>query len=195
MSTVRGYACVFNALSKPLLDCGETHFREIIKPGAFRLGRAVVASTHHHARTGFATTLDGTLRLWQDEYGLAFEAAVPRGAIGDGVNYTVGSGAACSFGLIARAIEWRDGEDMSVRIVHRCEIDHVSICPAGGAYPGGAWLASWENSLPPRYAELARKWHGRGSAIAALTARQKQGMPLFPPSLIARLARAAGRPA
>lgn len=71
---IYGYAAVFDSLSE---DLGG--FREIIGRGAFGncLNDDVRALLNHDASRLFARTASGTLRLWQDDTGLGFEADPP----------------------------------------------------------------------------------------------------------------------
>jgi len=71
--TVRGYAAVFGVPSDPL---GFGHFVERVKPGAFTktLQEAdVVALWNHDENVVLGRTSAGTLRLAEDDRGLAYE--------------------------------------------------------------------------------------------------------------------------
>lgn len=71
---IEGYASVFNQLSE---DLGG--WREIIKPGAFRdvLMNDVRALWQHDPRYVLGRRKNGTLSLWEDDYGLRYRAIPP----------------------------------------------------------------------------------------------------------------------
>ncbi len=72
---ISGYAAVFNRLSQPLMN-----FREQIAPGAFRDGLAsgdIRALWQHDTARVLGRTKNGTLKVWEDARGLAFELTPP----------------------------------------------------------------------------------------------------------------------
>jgi HK97 family phage prohead protease len=117
---VRGYAATYNTLSKPLpADKNGASFRERIAQGAFkrilRTNPDVVALFNHDANAVLGRTKSGTLRLKEDDKGLAFECDLPDTTAGRDVWMSVKRGdlASCSFAfnLGERMDEW-DEEDI-----------------------------------------------------------------------------------
>ena len=76
-SKLTGYAAVFNSLSVPTTDDWATGYRESLVPGSFAQslasGREIVALFNHDRNIVLASTRTGSLRLWEDQTGLAFE--------------------------------------------------------------------------------------------------------------------------
>jgi len=76
-ATLTGYAAVFNTLSVPTSDAFGINYRESIRPGAFAgslaSGQEIIALWNHDKNVILASTRNGSLRLWEDERGLAFE--------------------------------------------------------------------------------------------------------------------------
>lgn len=97
---VGGHAAVFNRESA---DLGG--FVEVIRSGAFaeslRRGRNIRALYHHNDLSLLGTTQAGTLRLREDDTGLAFEVDLPDTSYGNDVGVLVDRGdiAGCSFGF------------------------------------------------------------------------------------------------
>jgi HK97 family phage prohead protease len=79
-TVVRGYAAVFDSPSEPI---GWDGFTELVKPGAFRKTIAeadVRALWNHNPEVVLGRTKAGTLRLTEDERGLAVEIDWPEWA-------------------------------------------------------------------------------------------------------------------
>jgi phage head maturation protease len=188
---VRGYAVVYNAWSRPITE-GDATFRERICAGVLRIAGAEIAATvDHHSRTLFASTINRSLRLRQDAYGLAFAADLPADSSGAGVRFCVASGRRCSVGLIVHRDEWGHDGEMPLRTVTSAGIDHITVCFSDDvAYSGtGAWLASEESRLPPHYRALAQRWgHDGDSSRPTASARGRFIIPESEMRIAARLA-------
>lgn len=125
---VGGHAAVFNSEST---DLGG--FVEIIRPGAFaeslRRGRNIRALYHHNDLSLLGTTQAGTLRLREDDTGLAFEVDLPDTSYGNDVGVLVERGdiAGCSFGF--RVAEGGDRwEQRGNRLIRELvEVDLVEV--------------------------------------------------------------------
>jgi len=127
-----GRAAVFNATA----DIGP--FRERIAPGAFSRalaeGRDVVALVDHEPGALLARTRTGTLRLSEDDRGLAFELDVPDTTLGRDVVALADRGdlGGASFGFLVP----EGGERFSGGVRELTEIDlrEISVVHAWPAY-------------------------------------------------------------
>lgn len=76
--TLRGYACLYGVESRPIESRKHGRFTETIQPGAFADVLAgdpdVVLTFNHDESRVLARTASGTLRLFDEERGLRFEA-------------------------------------------------------------------------------------------------------------------------
>jgi HK97 family phage prohead protease len=114
--TVRGYAATYGTLSKPLPAGNGGSFRERIAKGAFqRILTDVVALFNHDTNAVLGRTVSGTLRLTEDDNGLAFEYDLPNTTAGRDVWESVKRGdlRSCSFAfqLGDRSMEdWEEEE-------------------------------------------------------------------------------------
>lgn len=133
-----GYAAVFGSRSE---DLGG--FFEVIKRGAFARTlsekRDIKMLFDHDSGRVMASTAAGTLRLWEDEKGLAFEARVgsDRHWIADEVK-TVERGdlSGMSFGFFVRNDQWA-ADAVPVRTLLDVDLNEVSAV----AFP--AYAAAW----------------------------------------------------
>ncbi len=83
-----GHVAVFGSRSLPipLFEGSKTKFVEIMARGAFKKfladGNDVIALVEHNLRERLARRGSGTLQLWEDDKGLAFEIAPPNTEVG-----------------------------------------------------------------------------------------------------------------
>jgi HK97 family phage major capsid protein len=128
--TIHGYASVYGVLSH---DLGG--FRETIARGAFAdvLGTDVRCLLNHDASQVLARSKSGTLRLFDEERGLRFEADLPDSPLGENVRAAVGRGDidGASFRFKVAADEWA-GE---VRTIVRVGELHDVTVATYNAYP------------------------------------------------------------
>lgn len=180
---VRGYSGAFNRFSVPL-DCNNGR-REIIRPGAFDRvilvpPLALACSAYHLSGPGFASMRAGNLKIWADDYGLAFEAGpfqptpVNRHIVAAIVRNEL---RACSW--LATFADSRnemiDGEE--VHVIRKFEsVDHISPVPEG-AYPDACCWCSHEVpfDLPPLMRPILDRWHrNRPTARSVSTPRRSK---------------------
>lgn len=123
--TVKGYAAVFNSQT----DIGG-YFRESIAPGAFKdaIGGDVRALVDHDSGRVIGRTKAGTLRLSEDERGLAVEIDLPDTTDGRDLAALVERGDidGMSFGFNVTHDEWDETGDIPVRTIHAVELHEVS---------------------------------------------------------------------
>lgn len=132
--TVRGYAAVFNSRT----DIGG-YFFEQISPGAFAdsLKTADVrALVDHDSGRVIGRSKAGTLRLEEDERGLAVEIDLPDTSDGRDLAELVARGDidGMSFGFRVTHDEWDETGDIPVRTIHGVELHEVSAV-TWPAYP------------------------------------------------------------
>ena len=181
---IQGYGAVFNSPSLPLDEYDG--MRELIRPGAFdyalRNLRACTTYTLYHMGTpgAIGSIFHETLRMWCDDYGLAYECgpltANPKSmwAVKSIVTNKIRG---CSWRGIAAAVpETVEGE--TIRVIRRFEhLSHIS--PGGGcSYPATATWCSHEHldNLPDRLKRLSLHWQANRPARAAMS------QPTAPPA-------------
>ena len=127
--TLTGYAAVFGQ---------ETRiggFTERIRPGAFSKslasGRDILALLDHRADALLGRTKSGTLKLYEDDKGLAFELRLPDTQAGRDLVALAERGdvGGMSFGFIAEDEAWT-GDSRELRQVDLREISVVQAFPA-----------------------------------------------------------------
>ena len=160
-----GYAAVFDSLS---VDLGG--YVERIAPGAFTrslaTGKDIKMLIDHDSGIVLGSTAAGTLRLWEDRIGLAFEvdAGTDRTYAADAVR-TVDRGdvRSMSFGFYVRLDDWKDGAQLE-RVLRDVDLFEVSAV-AFPAYPSARVTVG--------AARRARPAPGRGDWRAAAAQRRR----------------------
>lgn len=154
---VGGHAAVFNSESQ---DLGG--FVEVIRPGAFaeslRQGLNIRALYHHSDLSLLGTTQAGTLRLREDDTGLAFELDLPDTSYGRDVGVLVDRGdiGGCSFGFrVAEGGDrWEERGGKLVRELLKVDLLEVTVT----SEPAYRDTSVARRSLPVRSFDLRRLW-------------------------------------
>ena len=124
--TIGGYAAIFNSPA----DIGDS-FREIIAPGAFTdaLAQDVRALIDHNSGRVIGRTTAGTLRLSQDETGLAVEIDLPDTSDGRDLATLIERGdvSGMSFGFIVTKQTWDETGDVPTRTIEAVDLREVSV--------------------------------------------------------------------
>ncbi len=187
---VRGYCAPFDSLSIPLDD--NDGKRELVRPKAFdyvlRNLRASTTCTLHHMDAGgtIGSIFDRTLRLWADDFGLAFECGplVANSKNVWAVRSIVSGGArGCSWRAVPAEVATEMIEGESVQVIRRFEhLSHVSPGTCG-MYPAAGTWCSHENpyDLPHHLKVLALHWQAnRPAAKPSLVTRAEAPGPRAP---------------
>jgi hypothetical protein len=135
---IGGYAAVFNSPSE---DLGG--FREILAPGAFREtlsgGADIRALFSHDPDKLLGRTSNGTLRLHEDDKGLAFECDVPDTSYARDMMALIGRGdikkMSFGFNVPSGGESWDNSAGVLTRTVKTAQIGEVSIV-SNPAYRG-----------------------------------------------------------
>lgn len=135
--TVVGYVVKFNQRSQ--LIWGE--FYERVAKGAFARSlqeNTIKAFWNHRSDFVLGSTKNGTLRLWEDEVGLAFELDLPNNTWGNDAYESIQRGDVdgVSFGFYVRSDSWQylKDEDVYERTLLDVNLFEVSPTPFA-AYP------------------------------------------------------------
>ena len=132
--TIRGYAAVFNEVT----DIGAS-FREIIAPGAFKdtLDKDIRALVDHDSGRVIGRSTAGTLRLSEDDKGLAVEIDLPDTSDGRDLAVSLQRGdiSGMSFGFRVTHDEWDETKEIPTRTIRAVELFEVSAV-AFPAYDG-----------------------------------------------------------
>lgn len=123
--TIVGYAALFNSPA----DIGGA-FREIVAPGAFTetLKGDVRALIDHDSGRVIGRTKAGTLRLKEDERGLAVEIDLPDTSDGRDLAVSLERGdiSGMSFGFRVTHDEWDEDGNPPTRTIHKVDLFEVS---------------------------------------------------------------------
>lgn len=126
--TVAGYAAVFNSPA----DIGDM-WQEVIAPGAFtetlRSGNDVLALYSHEIERLLGRQSSGTLRLKEDDKGLAIEIDLPDTSDGRDVATLIKRGdlKGMSFGFCVTHDEWDETVTPPKRTIHAVDLREVTI--------------------------------------------------------------------
>lgn len=161
LDRLRGYAIVWNALSVPIAEDGR-EIVETVEYGAASWLRSCVSNYGHAEHLNFASIEEGTLSLWNDAKGVAFQADIPATVRGAGIRNAMRDrsqvwGISPHLTFFGRSVA-REGDTLIARVT-RCRIEHISLTNSP-AYPATcAWLESQpEQSMPSILAATAFGW-------------------------------------
>lgn len=147
--TIAGYAAVFGSTA----DIGDS-FREIIAPGAFSgaVSGDVRALIDHDSGRIIGRTTAGTLRLREDDMGLAVEIDLPDTTDGRDLAVLIERGdvSGMSFGFVVTKQMWDETGDVPTRTIQAVDLREVSVV----AFP-----AYDDTSIALRSLDEARKEH------------------------------------
>jgi HK97 family phage prohead protease len=165
--TVAGYAAVFNSET----DIGGM-FREKIAPGAFKpsLNGDVRALWNHDSSNVIGRTKAGTLRLAEDNKGLAVEIDLPDTQVGRDLreNMRLGNVDGMSFGFRVTKQQWDETGDIPVRTIEEVELFEVSAV----TFPAYEATEIALRSLDKQREEREKKEHNAAAAKARIAARR-----------------------
>lgn len=172
--TIAGYAAVFNSET----DIGGM-FREKIAPGAFSpsLGADVRALWNHDTNHVLGRTKAGTLRLSEDDRGLAVEIDLPdtQAARDLRENMRLGNVDGMSFGFRVTKQEWDETGDVPVRTIEEVELFEVSAV----TFPAYEDTEIALRSLDADRAERERKEQNAAHAKARIAERKAKAEQKF----------------
>lgn len=155
--TIAGHAAVFNSET----DIGG-YFREVIAPGAFKdtIAGDVRALIDHDSGRVIGRTTAGSLRLSEDDHGLAVEIDLPDTTDGRDLATLIERGdiSGMSFGFVVTKQTWDETGETPKRTIEAVELHEVSVV----AFP-----AYDDTSIAMRSLDEARKGRRTQNHFAA----------------------------
>ena len=123
---IRGHAAVFNTLSPAYGG-----FRERIYPGAFKksiLEDDIRALFNHDPNLPLGRTKSGTLKLQEDDRGLAYDIKPPDTTIAQDLMQSIKRGDVdqSSFAFSVEKETWEDDDDSQIRTIYQAKLYDVS---------------------------------------------------------------------
>lgn len=172
--TIAGYAALFNSTA----DIGDT-FREVIAPGAFTetLKGDVRALIDHDSGRVIGRTKAGTLRLNEDDKGLAVEIDLPDTSDGRDLAISLERGdiSGMSFGFRVSHDEWDETSDPPTRTIHKVDLFEVSAV----AFPAYEDTELALRSLNDAKGEREQAERNAAAAKARIAARKAEAEQKF----------------
>lgn len=167
--TIAGYAAVFNS---PTDIGGE--WREVVAPGAFNASMSgdVRALVDHDSGRVIGRTTAGTLRMKEDEHGLAVEIDLPDTTDGNDLATLIKRGdiSGMSFGFVVTSQEWDETVSPPTRTIRSVNLHEVSVV-AFPAYPDTS-IGLRSREAAQEEARKARAEHNRKQAEARIAERK-----------------------
>lgn len=153
--TLYGYAALFNSST----NLGE--FAEVIRPGAFTRTLSALSAQNiraiyeHDNKSLLGKVGSKTLRLKQDDVGLAFELDLPDTTLGRDLVELVTRGdiSGCSFGFLPVSDSWKDG-DVPLRELRDVDLFEITLT----SQPAYADTSVQLRAKLPRTLLLARQY-------------------------------------
>jgi HK97 family phage prohead protease len=157
---------------------------ERVLPGAFDLSNAIYATLLHDSGPPYAQTSDNTLKLWQDDHGLAFEFSLRNSWNGLSLGRSISSGVfrACSVFSSEQRFQHKTEGSVAVKEIVWARISELSICTTGmGACPTAVCWLNTEDSLPEWIGSAKTRWRA-GRQARAVRARARPVNQSYRPS-------------
>ena len=182
---VQGYAGLFDT---PIVVDGQT---EEFARGAFqpslKFGADLRITVNHKRDATWARVRGGSLKIWEDNFGLAFSAMLPA------TPYGRGQARAVADGLIGASVLFRSFKTEKIAggcIIQAATLTDICLCIAP-AYPTAVWLAPFErmNHMGDHALMLRRRLIG-GQLKARREARDHAANPSVAPSKAEQAVRA-----
>lgn len=172
--TIAGYAAIFNSVA----EIG-SYFREQIAPGAFTkaIKGDVRALFDHDSSQVLGRSAAGTLRLSEDDKGLAVEIDLPDTQIARDLTASMERGDidGMSFGFMVTRQEWDETQDPPLRTIKEVELREVSVV----TFPAYEDTEIALRSLQDDRADRERRQHNADQARARIAQRKAEAEHKF----------------